>query len=120
MNKWRRRNSGGPVKISEDALAILTSYSWPGNVRELENCIQRAAVVASGDTITPQDLPPDLLATAADRDQPAADGDRSAAPELSLSAACRAIVAAADRDPAVLKQLGLTKAALEKFRAFAE
>jgi two-component system nitrogen regulation response regulator GlnG len=120
MNKWRRRNNGGPVKISEDALKILTSYAWPGNVRELENSIQRAAVLASGDTITPKDLPPELIAAAADVQQPAADADPAAAPGLSLSAACRAIVEAADRDPQILKQLGLTKPALGKFKATAD
>ncbi|MDR1305633.1 MAG: sigma-54 dependent transcriptional regulator, partial [Verrucomicrobiales bacterium] len=60
MNKWRTRNHGGPVKISADALAVLTAYHWPGNVRELENSIQRAAILAGGDTITPKDLPPEM------------------------------------------------------------
>jgi len=48
-------------KVVEDiepgALALLQSYSWPGNVRELENVIQRAIIVASGETICDKDLP---------------------------------------------------------------
>src|SRR5580658_4358630 len=43
--------------ISPDALATLRSYPWPGNVRELENVIQRAIILASGDTIRIEDLP---------------------------------------------------------------
>jgi DNA-binding NtrC family response regulator len=43
--------------IDPDALALLQSYSWPGNVRELENVIQRAIIVAHGDTIRSEDLP---------------------------------------------------------------
>jgi two-component system response regulator HydG len=31
-------------------------YEWPGNVRELENMIERAVILARGDTITPEDF----------------------------------------------------------------
>jgi len=58
MSKWRSRNGGGPTRISDEAIKTLSTQSWPGNVRELENCIQRAMVLASGDTITQKDLPP--------------------------------------------------------------
>ena len=40
-----------------DAIALLKCYPWPGNVRELENAIQRAIVLASGETIRVLDLP---------------------------------------------------------------
>ena len=30
------------LSITDDALAILQSYSWPGNIKELRNCIERA------------------------------------------------------------------------------
>jgi DNA-binding NtrC family response regulator len=43
--------------IEPGAMALLQSYSWPGNVRELENVIQRAIIVASGETICEKDLP---------------------------------------------------------------
>jgi len=61
MNKWRSRTPGGPAKISTDALEALQHYRWPGNVRELENCIQRAMVLANGDTITHSDLPTEVV-----------------------------------------------------------
>jgi DNA-binding NtrC family response regulator len=38
--------------ISSESLGALTRYPWPGNVRELENVIERAAIVAAGDTLT--------------------------------------------------------------------
>ena len=44
-------------KIAGPALKLLQTYGWPGNVRELENAIERAAVVARGDTLTVEDLP---------------------------------------------------------------
>jgi DNA-binding NtrC family response regulator len=42
--------------ISEQALEQLQSYRWPGNVRELQNCIERAVILADGDTILPRHL----------------------------------------------------------------
>ncbi len=40
-------------RISKEALKLLVQYDWPGNIRELENVIERAAILASGDEITP-------------------------------------------------------------------
>jgi len=39
------------VALSEAAVAAMQSYDWPGNVRELQNCIERAIILASGNTI---------------------------------------------------------------------
>jgi DNA-binding NtrC family response regulator len=50
-----------PVEnIQPQALAMLESYSWPGNVRELENVIQRAIILAEGNSIRPDNLPETL------------------------------------------------------------
>jgi DNA-binding NtrC family response regulator len=47
-----------PVEsIQPQALSMLENYSWPGNVRELENVIQRAIILAEGNSIRPEDLP---------------------------------------------------------------
>jgi DNA-binding NtrC family response regulator len=41
-----------PVRaIAPAAMQSLTRYAWPGNVRELQNVIERAVIVAKGDTI---------------------------------------------------------------------
>ena len=50
-----------PKRLSNEALDALLAYDWPGNVRELENVVQRANVLAKGETILPKDLPPDVL-----------------------------------------------------------
>ena len=46
------RRMNRPVKpVSARTLDLLTAYHWPGNVRELENLIERALIVATGDTL---------------------------------------------------------------------
>lgn len=47
-------------RISSDAIDLLVSYYWPGNVRELENCIERAVILCSDDTLRGCHLPPSL------------------------------------------------------------
>jgi DNA-binding NtrC family response regulator len=42
--------------MSPQAMEHLQSYRWPGNVRELQNCIERAVILAEGDTILPRHL----------------------------------------------------------------
>ncbi|MEK7821509.1 MAG: sigma-54 dependent transcriptional regulator [Planctomycetota bacterium] len=44
-------------EISQDVLNTMMEYHWPGNVRELENLMERAVIMARGDTITYVDLP---------------------------------------------------------------
>jgi DNA-binding NtrC family response regulator len=45
-------SGGAPTPIlSNEALAFLRAESWPGNVRELQNVIERALVLASGQTV---------------------------------------------------------------------
>jgi two-component system response regulator AtoC len=58
-------------RIDADALRMLEEYAWPGNVRELRNAVERAALLADGDTITAASLPlaePSELVTVAARD----------------------------------------------------
>jgi DNA-binding NtrC family response regulator len=43
--------------FTPEAMDLLKRYDWPGNVRALENAVERAALLAAGPLITPQDLP---------------------------------------------------------------
>ncbi len=42
--------------ISEEAKAVLESYSWPGNVRELANTIQKALIFSRGAPISSEEI----------------------------------------------------------------
>ena len=46
-----RRSKKTVRAIVPEAMQALCRYGWPGNVRELENVIERAVIVAKGDTI---------------------------------------------------------------------
>ena len=58
--KYAREMAKPPLKISPAVSDILLAYHWPGNVRELENCMERAVLLASQDTIETVHLPPSL------------------------------------------------------------
>jgi len=45
------------LRFSEAALDVLLGHSWPGNIRELRNVVIKAALLAEGETIVPEDLP---------------------------------------------------------------
>jgi DNA-binding NtrC family response regulator len=55
--KGTRRTVTG---FTPDAKKLLLNYSYPGNVRQLESAIERAVLLAEGDTITVEDLPPEM------------------------------------------------------------
>ena len=79
------------LRLSEEAVRVLESYSWPGNVRELQNTIQRASVLATSDILMPKDLP-----LGAPQDQTGAQTAAApAAGPLTTEAAIEALLKAA-------------------------
>ncbi len=56
--RHRRRLRG----LTPRALDLLMRYEWPGNVRELAHSIERAVILARGEHLTPEELPPNLRA----------------------------------------------------------
>ncbi len=57
IGKLQARTRSDVKALDPVALRRLEEYDWPGNVRELENVIERALVLAEGDTLTEGDLP---------------------------------------------------------------
>ncbi|MBP9086984.1 MAG: sigma 54-dependent Fis family transcriptional regulator [Kofleriaceae bacterium] len=49
-------NSFGPnLRVSAEDMKVLCGHAWPGNVRELRNVMERACLLAHGDTINLDD-----------------------------------------------------------------
>ncbi len=56
LQKHGNRRGNRVRGFSDEALDVLSRHDWPGNVRELENAVERAIILARGETITPADL----------------------------------------------------------------
>jgi DNA-binding NtrC family response regulator len=68
-----------PFSVDPGALAVLCGYDWPGNVRELVNVLERAQILAEGNTITTDDLPENLVQVS--KPAPAAGQPAAAGPD---------------------------------------
>ncbi|HEY7955799.1 MAG TPA: sigma-54 dependent transcriptional regulator [Polyangia bacterium] len=78
----------GPLQLSPDAAQKLTRCQWPGNARELANALERAAILAEGDTIRGEHI---WLETGG-ADRPAlAPGELKPLAELERDAIVRAL-----------------------------
>lgn len=69
--KKHTRGTERKITIAANARRLLEDYSYPGNVRQLESALERSILLCENDTITVEDLPPEMTqgsthATAAD------------------------------------------------------
>ncbi|HXF42253.1 MAG TPA: sigma 54-interacting transcriptional regulator, partial [Pyrinomonadaceae bacterium] len=58
--KKHTRGTDRNVKLEPAARKLLEDYHYPGNVRQLESAIERAVLLCENDTITVEDLPPEM------------------------------------------------------------
>lgn len=58
--KKHTRNTNRDIKMTPEARRIFDDYSYPGNVRQLESAVERAILLCENDTITVDDLPPEM------------------------------------------------------------
>jgi len=119
MRRYCDANSRKLAGFTEAALEKLEACSWPGNVRELQNCIERAVVLARGDTIDADDL---LLAPPPRDEAVDAVVDALFATDLTLDDLERRIILAAlDRMEGNVSRtarvLGLSRRALQYRRS---
>ena len=65
IRKFAQKHGKPVTGATQNALSDLQRHDWPGNVRELEHTIERAVIMAAGDTITTFELPNGKPATEA-------------------------------------------------------
>jgi len=70
-----RLHPGRRFLIGEAARRALVAYDYPGNVRELRNIVERASLLADGDRIELDHLPPEVAAPQSPTGVPAAGAD---------------------------------------------
>lgn len=60
LDKFNKKLSRNVQGIDPEVREFFNHYMWPGNIRELENIIERLVLLASEDTITIDDIPPEI------------------------------------------------------------
>ncbi|MDZ4789420.1 MAG: sigma-54 dependent transcriptional regulator [Blastochloris sp.] len=60
LEEFGRENKKNELRFSIEAERALLNYGWPGNVRELKTAVEHGVVLARGQEIMLDDLPPNL------------------------------------------------------------
>ena len=107
----QRYGKGRSVRLSEAAMARLTSYSWPGNVRQLENEVRRMLVLG-GDQLTTADLSPDIMSGSSDVPQARTLKEKVDALERQL--VVEALETSKGNRTRAAEELGLSRFGLQK------
>ena len=68
LKRLNERHGKSVKDVHPKVIGALQDYDWPGNIRELENLLERAYILESSQTLTPENFPSDLFET----DSPAA------------------------------------------------
>lgn len=58
------------LRFAPKTRETIESYHWPGNVRQLKNAIERMVVLATGNALTADLLPPEVFGGGGENDKP--------------------------------------------------
>jgi DNA-binding NtrC family response regulator len=83
VQEFAQRNGRNVRAISQEAMRVLETHTWPGNIRELRNVIERATILAPGEFIEVEHLPPPLTGAP----PPLPRGTMTLAPGMTVDAA---------------------------------
>jgi transcriptional regulator with PAS, ATPase and Fis domain len=102
--------------LTDDALALLTTYDWPGNTRELENVIEYAVNFAKGEWITAERLRDRIHISSRREADPASARDLKTAVRIFQKQLVKEAIARYGEDPAAkeraAEELGISRATL--------
>ena len=115
LQMFAERNHKSIRGFAPRALDTLRLYDWPGNVRELENTVERAVILATGDLVTEEQLPPALRETVAnmagDTVLAMPDGENTLE-AIERRAIAQALEATGNNKSEAARRLGITRATL--------
>jgi DNA-binding NtrC family response regulator len=60
LDDLARKHGRSALRLDDSLSAYFREYEWPGNIRQLRNCLESMVVMAAGDLLTIEDLPPTL------------------------------------------------------------
>jgi DNA-binding NtrC family response regulator len=71
--------------LTPELLSVLERHRWPGNIRELRNIMERAVLLTSGDRITLESLPVQMMGRSSERPRAMPSPDRKAPPMATMA-----------------------------------
>jgi len=60
IDKFNRKLGREVRGVEQEVRDLFLRYPWPGNIREMENLLERMVLMSRGDTITAEDVPPEM------------------------------------------------------------
>jgi DNA-binding NtrC family response regulator len=60
LQHYARQHQKPVNALSPQAMELLLKGEWKGNIRELEHVLERAVILASGESVQPEELPPQI------------------------------------------------------------
>ena len=113
LERFKREYDVRVLSFTPAALLAIRERSWPGNVRELRNTIERAVLLADG-----QSLDAGALADIAERSPRAGDSDQLPFPstlaELTQAAARRMVELSGGNKSNAARRLGISRPRLHR------
>jgi len=61
LERFAGETRRGALRFAPETLETMERYAWPGNVRQLKNAVERMVVLARGELLTPDLLPPEIV-----------------------------------------------------------
>jgi two-component system, NtrC family, response regulator HydG len=117
LEKYALRNRKTARGFSPMAMDMLIKYDWPGNVRELENIVERAVILMTGEHVTENQLPMNIV-----REHPGNErmtfgatgpaGESRSLEEIEKEAILETLKAADGNKSETARRLGITRKTL--------
>ncbi len=101
-------------RICDEAIELLQRYDWPGNVRELRNILERAAMMADGDCLQPDDFTSLMPYCILPREAAQGVGYEEALAAFEAQFLRRTLIESGNSVPLAAKRLGLGRSTLYK------
>ncbi len=108
IEKFNQSHGKSVRGLMPGILNDLLRYDWPGNVRELENVVERAVVLARGQYLTPDELPPVLCRPGGANPSPGGIFPGATLRDIEREAILRTLEAVEGSTPLAAAMLGIS------------
>jgi DNA-binding NtrC family response regulator len=61
LTNFNQKHGKNIQSVHPQVIRAFKSYNWPGNIRELENLMERAYILESSSSLTPENFPAELF-----------------------------------------------------------